>query len=101
MRILMISGVPGKAEAGVAGIVYNLAKELGDLGHSVKPIFLKIYFRSKSGLIGFVPSNLPRRSRNISGRYAATTTWSTYTHLSVSGTEHKGGDAARKRDLPT
>jgi glycosyltransferase involved in cell wall biosynthesis len=41
MRILMISGVPGKAEAGVAGIVYNLAKELGALGHSVKPIFFE------------------------------------------------------------
>ncbi len=41
MRILMISGVPGKAEAGVAGIVYNLARELGDLGHSVKPIFFE------------------------------------------------------------
>src|SRR5258708_39132926 len=41
MRILMISGVPGKAEAGVAGIVYNLEKELGELGHSVKPIFFE------------------------------------------------------------
>ena len=41
MRILMISGVPGKAEAGVAGIVYNLTKELGDLGHSVKPVFFE------------------------------------------------------------
>jgi glycosyltransferase involved in cell wall biosynthesis len=41
MRILMISGVPGKAEAGVAGIVYNLAKELGDLGHSLKPVFFE------------------------------------------------------------
>jgi glycosyltransferase involved in cell wall biosynthesis len=41
MRILMISGVPGKAEAGVAGIVYNLAKELGGLGHRVKPIFFE------------------------------------------------------------
>src|SRR6266851_10114186 len=41
MRILMISGVPGKAEAGVAGIVYNLAKELRDLGHSVKPVFFE------------------------------------------------------------
>ena len=41
MRILMISGAPGKAEAGVAGIVYNLAKELGDLGHSVKPVFFE------------------------------------------------------------
>jgi glycosyltransferase involved in cell wall biosynthesis len=39
MRILMISGVPGKAEAGVAGIVYNLTKELGSLGHSVRPLF--------------------------------------------------------------
>jgi glycosyltransferase involved in cell wall biosynthesis len=41
MRILMISGVPGKAEAGVAGIVYNLARELGELGHSVKPLFFE------------------------------------------------------------
>ena len=37
----MISGVPGRAEAGVAGIVYNVAKELGGLGHSVKPIFFE------------------------------------------------------------
>jgi glycosyltransferase involved in cell wall biosynthesis len=41
MRILMISGVPGKAEGGVAGIVYNLTKELGDLGHNVKPLFFE------------------------------------------------------------
>ena len=41
MRVLMISGVPGKAEAGVAGIVYNLTKELGELGHSVKPVFFE------------------------------------------------------------
>jgi glycosyltransferase involved in cell wall biosynthesis len=41
MRVLMISGVPGRAEAGVAGIVYNVAKELGGLGHSVKPIFFE------------------------------------------------------------
>jgi len=41
MRILMISGVAGKAEAGVAGIVYNLAKELRELGHSVKPVFFE------------------------------------------------------------
>lgn len=37
----MISGVPGKAEAGVAGIVYNLARELDSLGHSVKSIFFE------------------------------------------------------------
>jgi glycosyltransferase involved in cell wall biosynthesis len=41
MRILMISGVPGRAEAGVAGIVYNLAGELGNLGHSVTPTFFE------------------------------------------------------------
>ena len=41
MRILMISGVAGKAEAGVAGIVYNLTKELRELGHSVKPVFFE------------------------------------------------------------
>ena len=36
MRILMISGVPGKAEAGVAGVVSNLTKELHRLGHTVE-----------------------------------------------------------------
>src|SRR5882724_6134858 len=41
MRILMISGVPGKAEAGAAGIVYNLEKELCKLGHAVKPLFFE------------------------------------------------------------
>lgn len=41
MRILMISGGTGKAEAGVAGVVYNLAKELRELGHSVRPMFLE------------------------------------------------------------
>ncbi len=41
MRILMISGVQGKAEAGAAGIVYNLTKELRDLGHNVKPLFVE------------------------------------------------------------
>ncbi|HXY23818.1 MAG TPA: glycosyltransferase family 4 protein [Candidatus Acidoferrum sp.] len=41
MRILMISGVPGKAEAGVAGIVYNLAKELRELGHGVEARFFE------------------------------------------------------------
>jgi len=37
----MISGVPGRAEAGVAGIVHNLARELGNLGHSVNPVFFE------------------------------------------------------------
>src|SRR6267143_1767567 len=41
MRILMISGVAGKAEAGVAGVVNNLTKELRELGHSVKPLFFE------------------------------------------------------------
>jgi len=41
MRILMISGVPGKAEAGVAGIVYNLTGELRGLGHSVDAKFFE------------------------------------------------------------
>jgi glycosyltransferase involved in cell wall biosynthesis len=41
MRILMISGVAGKAEAGAAGIVYNLTKELRKLGHIVKPLFFE------------------------------------------------------------
>src|SRR5260370_29160662 len=41
MRIMMVSGSPGKAEGGVAGIVHNLAKELGQLGHSVEPKFFE------------------------------------------------------------
>jgi glycosyltransferase involved in cell wall biosynthesis len=41
MRILMITGVQGKAEAGVAGIVYNLARELTEFGHVVKPLFFE------------------------------------------------------------
>ena len=41
MRILMIAGVPGKAEAGGAGVVHNVAKELRDLGHTVKPMFFE------------------------------------------------------------
>src|SRR5437660_1162093 len=41
MRILMVSGSPGKAEGGVAGIVHNLAKELVQLGHSVEPKFFE------------------------------------------------------------
>jgi len=41
MRILMVAGSPGKAEGGVAGIVHNLAKELGQLGHNVEPKFFE------------------------------------------------------------
>jgi len=37
----MVSGSPGKAEGGVAGIVHNLAKELRLLGHSVEPKFFE------------------------------------------------------------
>ena len=39
MRVLMIAGVAGKAEAGVAGIVYNLTQQLRKLGHTVTPLF--------------------------------------------------------------
>ena len=35
----MIAGVAGNAEAGVAGIVYNVTEQLRKLGHSVKPLF--------------------------------------------------------------
>ena len=41
MRILIISGVPGKAEAGVAGIVYNVTNELRELGHRVEAKFFE------------------------------------------------------------
>jgi glycosyltransferase involved in cell wall biosynthesis len=41
MRILMVSGTPGKAEGGGAGIVHNLAKELTQLEHSVVPKFFE------------------------------------------------------------
>jgi hypothetical protein len=39
MRVLMIAGVEGKAEAGGAGVVHNVAKKLRNLGHTVKPMF--------------------------------------------------------------
>lgn len=41
MRVLMIAGVAGKAEAGGAGVVHNVAKELRNLGHTVKPMFFE------------------------------------------------------------
>ena len=41
MRILMIAGVAGKAEAGGAGVVYNVTKELRNLGHTVKIMFFE------------------------------------------------------------
>ena len=41
MRVLMIAGVAGKAEAGGAGVVYNVTKELRNLGHTVKPMFFE------------------------------------------------------------
>src|SRR6202045_4052199 len=41
MRVLMIAGVAGKAEAGGAGGVHNVAKELRNLGHTVKPMFFE------------------------------------------------------------
>lgn len=41
MRILMMTGAAGKAEAGVAGIVYNLTKQLTEMGHVVKPMFFE------------------------------------------------------------
>lgn len=37
----MISGVSGKAESGVAGVVYSLTDELRRMGHSVKPMFFE------------------------------------------------------------
>lgn len=40
MRILMIAGTDGKPEGGVSGIVYNLTRELTNLGHSVTPKFM-------------------------------------------------------------
>jgi glycosyltransferase involved in cell wall biosynthesis len=41
MRVLIIAGVVGKAEAGGAGVVHNVAKELRSLGHTVKPMFFE------------------------------------------------------------
>jgi glycosyltransferase involved in cell wall biosynthesis len=53
MRILMISGVPGKAEAGAAGIVYNLRKELRELGHSVTAMFFEDLLPKQSWPVRF------------------------------------------------
>jgi glycosyltransferase involved in cell wall biosynthesis len=41
MRVLMIAGVAGKAEAGAAGVVFNIAQELRNLGHTVTPVFFE------------------------------------------------------------
>src|ERR1700736_6305515 len=41
MRVLMIAGVAGKAEAGGAGVVHNVARELRNLGHTVKLMFFE------------------------------------------------------------
>ena len=41
MRVLMIAGVAGKAEAGGAGVVHNVAKELRVFGHNVKVMFFE------------------------------------------------------------
>jgi glycosyltransferase involved in cell wall biosynthesis len=41
MRVLMIAGVVGKAEAGGAGVVHNVARELRNLGHNVKVMFFE------------------------------------------------------------
>src|SRR6202140_1841207 len=41
MRALMIAGVAGKAEAGGASVVHNVAKELCNFGHTVKLMFFE------------------------------------------------------------
>jgi glycosyltransferase involved in cell wall biosynthesis len=41
MRVLMIAGVAGKAEAGGAGVVYSVVKELRDFGHTVDVKFFE------------------------------------------------------------
>jgi glycosyltransferase involved in cell wall biosynthesis len=41
MRVLMIAGVAGKAEAGGAGVVHNVAEELRNLGHTVNLMFFE------------------------------------------------------------
>lgn len=41
MRVLMIAGVAGKAEAGAAGVVFHVAEELRQLGHVVKVMFFE------------------------------------------------------------
>jgi glycosyltransferase involved in cell wall biosynthesis len=40
MNILMASGVPKKREGGVAAIIYNIGRELEQLGHQVAYVFL-------------------------------------------------------------
>lgn len=39
MRALIIAGVAGKAEAGGAGVVHNIAKQLRSFGHTIKVLF--------------------------------------------------------------
>src|SRR5439155_22179860 len=101
MRILMIAGVPGKAEAGVAGIVYNLARELGDLGHSVKPLFFEDLLPRSRGRIASARSSLRKESLNMCGRYEPNTTSSISMRLSVFGMARKDDTTNRRWVLRT
>src|SRR6266852_1238946 len=62
MRILMISGAPGKEEGGVAGIVHNLARERGNLGHSVKPMFFEDLLPEQRGPNRFLTVEFAKRT---------------------------------------
>src|SRR5260370_10452602 len=41
LNILMASGVPRRREGGVAAVIYNLGRELEELGHRVSYVFLE------------------------------------------------------------
>jgi hypothetical protein len=79
MRILMISGVAGKAEAGAAGVVHNLTKELRDLGHSVS--------QPRSTAFSSAPLWITAGSRLVHTKRGGPRVFSCTTFLSWSGDE--------------
>ena len=68
MRILMIAGVAGKAEAGAAGVVFNITKELRNLGHIVKPIFFEDLLAKQSWPARFRTIEFARAVANYVGK---------------------------------
>jgi glycosyltransferase involved in cell wall biosynthesis len=68
MRVLMIAGVAGKAEAGAAGVVFNITKELRNLGHAVKPVFFEDLLPRQRWPARFRTIEFARAVTNYSGK---------------------------------
>src|SRR5260370_30627005 len=100
MRIVMVSGSPGKAEGGVAGIVHNLAKELGQLGHSVEPKFFEDLLPAQKWPSRFCAIEFSRRIAGYVQEKRASLTLSIFTHPLASGMAPSACCAEMTQDLP-